>query len=207
MFSGKAKKRSRQPLKQPGQRLKQWLPGILVFLAGGAVLGTAILGTMLLQPGLLPKTVLANPPQEAPTGPTRPQSLPLSAYTVINQQRIELEVAQTPEQQEIGLMFRPSLAPNRGMLFPFSPPRPVAFWMKNCLISLDMVFIRNERVIAISANVPPCRKDPCPSYGPAARASVDHVLELAGGRAAQLGLKVGDSITITPISSPPANIL
>jgi uncharacterized protein len=132
----------------------------------------------------------------------QPQSLPLSAYTMINQERIEIEVADTPDQQAMGLMFRTSLRNDRGMLFPFAPPRPVSFWMKNCLIPLDMVFIRSERVIAIVANVPPCRQDPCPSYGP--KASVDQVLELAAGRAKSLGLTVGSSITILPMPDLPS---
>jgi uncharacterized protein len=134
-----------------------------------------------------------------PALPLQAQQLPLTAYTVINNNRIDIEVAQTPEQQEIGLMFRKSIAPNRGMLFPFSPSRPVSFWMKNCLMPLDMVFIRSERVIAIAAKVPPCRQDPCPTYGP--KAPVDNVLELAAGRAASLGLRVGDTITFNPLPS------
>lgn len=147
-----------------------------------------------------PPSIPTPTPAPFPTLPQQAQQLPLTAYTVINNNRIELEVAQTPEQQAIGLMFRKSIANNRGMLFPFNPARPVGFWMKNCLMPLDMVFIRRERVIDIRANVPPCRQDPCPSYGP--KAPVDNVLELAAGRAASLGLRIGDPITIRPLPNP-----
>lgn len=123
------------------------------------------------------------------------QMLPISAHAEIKGQRILLEVARTPMQQQIGLMYRTSLADNRGMLFPFNPPQPVSFWMKNTKIPLDMIFLREGRVQAIAANVPPCTADPCPSYGPQ-NAIIDHVLELRGGRAAELGLKAGDRITI-----------
>jgi uncharacterized protein len=156
-------------------------------------------GVQSPKPSALPSAIPTSTPALFPALPLRAQQLPLTAYTVINSSRIELEVAQTPAQQEIGLMFRTSIANNRGMLFPFNPARPVGFWMKNCLMALDMVFIRSERVIDIRANVPPCRQDPCPSYGP--KAPVDHVLELGAGRAASLGLQIGDPITIRPLTS------
>ncbi|MEP0816590.1 DUF192 domain-containing protein [Trichocoleus sp. FACHB-46] len=124
------------------------------------------------------------------------QQLPIAAQTKIKGQVIQLEVAQTRQQQAMGLMYRTALAANRGMLFPFNPPRSVGFWMKNTLIPLDMVFLRNGEVKAIRAQVPPCKADPCPSYGPGPNIIIDQVIELRGGRAAQLGLKVGDRINL-----------
>lgn len=144
--------------------------------------------------------LMACAPLEASTPEPGGQQLPIEARTTIGTQEILLEVARTPEQQAIGLMFRRSLAPGRGMLFPFGQARLARFWMKNTLIPLDMVFLREGRVVAIEANVPPCREDPCPSYGP--NLWVDAVLELPAGRSAQLGLKVGDRLAITP--TPPA---
>lgn len=122
------------------------------------------------------------------------QSLPIKANTIINGQLIELEVAETDQQQQIGLMSRTSLADNRGMLFPFSPPRPVYFWMKNTLIPLDMLFLRNGVVQAIESNVPPCQSDPCPTFGP--NVEIDQVIELRSGRAKELGLQPADAIKI-----------
>ncbi|MEM9213773.1 MAG: DUF192 domain-containing protein [Cyanobacteria bacterium P01_F01_bin.150] len=126
------------------------------------------------------------------------QQLPLTAMTTINGTSIYLEVAQTPLQQSIGLMYRSSLHDEKGMLFPFSPPRPVNFWMRNVEIDLDMLFIQDGQVLAIEAEAPPCRTAICPHYGPEG-VPVDYVLELRGGRAAELGIELGDPIVITEL--------
>lgn len=139
--------------------------------------------------------------QAAPT--EMGQVLPITAQAQIGQQVINLEVAQTPRQQAMGLMYRQSLAPDRGMLFAFEPPRPVSFWMKNTKISLDMIFLRQGKVMAIAANVPPCTATPCPVYGPERPVAIDQVIELRGGRAAELGLVVGDRIIVKPLPQSP----
>jgi uncharacterized protein len=128
----------------------------------------------------------------APSSPVRtaPQILPITAKVLLANQMFELEVAKTQQQQAIGLMYRTFLPPNRGMLFPFTPAQPVRFWMKHCKIPLDMVFLHQGKVVSISANVPPCTTEPCPQYGP--DVLVDQVIELQSGRAAAIGLKVGD---------------
>lgn len=150
---------------------------------------------------LPPATTIAPKPPSAIVSPepsaTLGQQLPITAKTVIGNKTIELEVARTSEEQTIGLMYRRALAPNRGMLFPFNPPQPVRFWMKNTLIPLDIIFIRDGKVRYVASRVPPCQKDPCPSYGPAdAKDAIDSVLELAAGRAEELGLKTDSSIEI-----------
>ncbi|MBD2199328.1 MULTISPECIES: DUF192 domain-containing protein [Calothrix] len=123
------------------------------------------------------------------------QKLPITAEAIVpNGTKIQLEVAKTPKQQEIGLMNRTSLPDNQGMLFKFPSPQPVRFWMKNTLIPLDMVFIHNGVVKYIQTSAPPCTKDPCPTYGP--DTSIDTVIELRSGRSSELGLKVGNSIKI-----------
>jgi hypothetical protein len=122
------------------------------------------------------------------------QKLPISAYAIANNRKFELEVARTPQQQATGLMSRTSLANNRGMLFLFSPPQPIKFWMKNTLIPLDIIFLLNGKVQAIAANVPPCKTATCPTYGPDTQ--VDRVVELRGGTAKEIRLKVGDRIQI-----------
>ncbi|MBF2025216.1 MAG: DUF192 domain-containing protein [Oscillatoriales cyanobacterium C42_A2020_001] len=125
------------------------------------------------------------------------QSLPISAQVKVADQVIQLEVARSQDEQAMGLMFRPKLEDNRGMLFPFSPARPVSFWMKNVRINLDMVFLRDGKVIAIASNVPPCTSAPCPVYGP--QSLVDQVIELRGGRAKELGIKPGDRLVVQPL--------
>ncbi|MDJ1185813.1 DUF192 domain-containing protein [Roseofilum casamattae] len=122
------------------------------------------------------------------------QELGISAEVKIKGQTLFLEVARTREEQALGLMYRPPLPDNRGMLFPFESPRLLSFWMKNVPVPLDMVFLLGEEVIAIAESVPPCTTPSCPSYGPEKLA--DRVLELRAGRARELGLQVGDRLAI-----------
>lgn len=131
------------------------------------------------------------------------QSLPITAQAEINGEVIQIEVARTRDQQAMGFMFRPSIPDDRGMLFPFDPPRPVQFWMRNVLVPLDMVFIRDGQVEAIAADVPPCATPQCPVYGPAT--AVNQVLELRGGRAEELGLEKGDRLPIEFLDPEPPN--
>ncbi|MEB3340157.1 DUF192 domain-containing protein [Okeania sp.] len=125
------------------------------------------------------------------------QMLPISAQANFSGQVVNLEVAQTPLEQAVGLMFRTELPDERGMLFSIAPPRTVNFWMRNVFINLDMVFLRNGEIQAIFSNLPPCETEPCPTYGP--DIPVDRVIELRGGRAIELGLTVGDRVDIVQV--------
>lgn len=129
------------------------------------------------------------------------QRLPVTAIATLNDTAIYLEVANTPQQQTIGLMYRASLGDDQGMLFPFSPPRPVSFWMRNVEINLDMLFIQDGTIVAIEASVPPCQTTRCPQYGPGPAVPIDYVLEIRGGRAEELGIEIGDSILITELTN------
>jgi uncharacterized membrane protein (UPF0127 family) len=101
-----------------------------------------------------------------------------------------IEVADTPASREQGLMFRKSLAPNAGMLFDFKTEQQVAFWMQNTLIPLDMLFIAADGTVkTIHANAKPMDTTPIPSGVP-----VRFVLEIPGGRAAEIGAKPGDRL-------------
>lgn len=124
---------------------------------------------------------------------------PLASSPVLlpNGQRILAELAATNPEQERGLMARTELAPDRGMLFLFNRPQPqLLFWMFQTLIPLDIIWTdQDRRIVFISANTPPCpdaNSDRCPTYGPAQ--SSQYVLEIAAGRAAALGLKLGDAL-------------
>ena len=109
--------------------------------------------------------------------------------------RYTVEIADTDAEWERGLMFRVHMADSHGMLFVFPDAQPRYFWMKNTLIPLDIIFFdARKRLINVSADTPPCRADPCPTYASAAPAK--YVLELNAGTAAKLGLKPGDRFTI-----------
>lgn len=140
------------------------------------------------------------PSLEVTKAPMRGQ-LPISAQANIAGQKINLEVARTPQQQATGLMYRTTLADNRGMLFLFEPPQVVGFWMKNVRIPLDMLFIKDGKISAIATDVPPCKTAACPTYGPTT--PIDQVIELRGGVAAKLGIKVGQTVQIQYLSPRP----
>jgi uncharacterized protein len=134
-----------------------------------------------------------------------PQTLPIEAKWCLEATSdrpqshascIELEVARTPQQQSWGLMGRPPLAPLRGMWFPYDQPQVLKFWMHHTPSPLDMLFIRDRRVIAIEAGATPCPHLPCRSYGPDEPA--DGVVELAAGEANRLGIRVGSPAWIGP---------
>ena len=118
--------------------------------------------------------------------------MPLTINSANGKHRFTVEVARTAEQQETGMMFRRALAPNRGMIFPYDPPQFVAFWMKNTLIALDMIFIRADGKIARIATAKPLDETPVPSGD-----TVVAVLEIRGGRSAQLGIRAGDRVDWT----------
>ena len=109
-----------------------------------------------------------------------------------------LEVATTPQQAEIGLMYRTALPVNGGMLFRFEEARPVAFWMKNTLIPLDMVFIQGGQVVHVAHRAQPCRQEPCPVYS--SQKAVDMVIELPGGTSRKNHIQAGTKVQLTPIA-------
>jgi uncharacterized protein len=121
------------------------------------------------------------------------QTVPLTIRSGGKLHRFDVEVARTPEEQSKGLMFRKELPPDGGMLFPFDPPQVASFWMKNTVIPLDMIFIRPDGTIAhIAANTEPYSLQPV-SSGQLNSA----VLEIAGGRAAELGIAENDRVEWT----------
>lgn len=116
--------------------------------------------------------------------------MPLTITSNGRDLRFTVEVARTGEEQAMGLMYRNALAPDRGMIFPMNPPRNASFWMRNTLIPLDMIFVRADGTIAnIAENTVPYSEEPVTSDGP-----VGAVLEIAGGRSAELGIKAGDKV-------------
>jgi uncharacterized membrane protein (UPF0127 family) len=120
--------------------------------------------------------------------------LPIEPLDVITHDgkphHFSVEIADNYETRERGLMFRKSLAPDAGMLFDFKYPQQVAFWMKNTLIPLDIIFIGPDgRILNIARQATPMSEENLPSAGP-----VLGVLEIAGGRAGELGIGPGDKV-------------
>jgi uncharacterized membrane protein (UPF0127 family) len=115
---------------------------------------------------------------------------PLSIETDEATHAFTVEIANTPEAITQGMMFRESMAPDAGMLFDFGEVRQASMWMKNTLISLDMLFIDADgQVIAIARNAVPGSTR---SLGPGV--PVRAVLEIPGGRAKELGIQPGDTV-------------
>lgn len=114
---------------------------------------------------------------------------------LLHGQRFSAELATDDAQRQRGLMMRQSLPPNHGMLFVFPRTDPQAFWMKNTLIPLDMLYFdAARRLVSMQLNVPPCQADPCPVYP--SEAPARYVLELSGGTARRIGVQPGDELKI-----------
>lgn len=116
------------------------------------------------------------------------------SYVEINNKKISIEIADSPEERQQGLMFRTSLSEDQGMLFIFEQSAQVSFWMKNTLIPLDIVFIDENKQIADIQTAQPCTADPCTLYKPPQ--PVLYVLEVNAGFAEKYGIKVGDKVEI-----------
>lgn len=106
-------------------------------------------------------------------------------------QTLEIEIANDDFEVQTGLMYRPSMAENRGMLFVFKQASDHAFYMKNTLIPLDIIFIDSDkRIVNIHKNAHPLDESSLPSDGP-----VQYVLEINGGLSDLWQLKPGDKIS------------
>jgi len=128
----------------------------------------------------------------AQTGP-QPE-LPTEKLVIVTHdgQRHEfnVEMAMTDQQQMTGLMFRPSVPADGGMLFDWGKPRDTQMWMKNTISSLDMLFINADGTIrSITENTVPQSLAVIDSGGPVLAA-----LELAAGTAERLDIRVGDKV-------------
>jgi len=118
---------------------------------------------------------------------------------VVKGQRFLTEVARTPQEQARGLMYRQSLAKDRCMFFLYEEDGYHSIWMKNCLISLDVVWVKADGTVAeMAQNVPPVSPmwtgpdEQIPTYG--GKAVARHFVELPSGTLRRLGVKTGDRI-------------
>ena len=114
----------------------------------------------------------------------------LQVVTRTGTHNFKVEIADDEAERQNGLMNRPSMGPDRGMLFEFEDERDRAFWMHNTYIPLDIIYIDGAgKIVSIAANATPFSETPIPSMGAA-----KGVLELNGGRAAALGIQPGDTV-------------
>jgi uncharacterized membrane protein (UPF0127 family) len=139
---------------------------------------------------VLPFSAWAQSPE--PTGP-QPE-LPKEKLVIVGHNGAEhvfnVEMAITEEQQTVGEMFRKTVPPDGGMLFDWGSPRSSEMWMRNTLVSLDMVFINADGTIrSIAENATPRSLAVIESRGP-----VRATLEIAAGTTAKLDIRVGDTV-------------
>ena len=116
-----------------------------------------------------------------------------------------LEVVDDPESRRQGLMGREHLERNEGILFDFPPGTKPAIWMRNMVISLDLMFVdEQQQLVEVFADVPPCEAAPCEIYQ--VEQPLRFVIEVAAGTAARLGLERGMSLELGDIAdrAPPA---
>jgi Uncharacterized conserved protein len=140
----------------------------------------------LLAPLLL--FLLASCATAAPRDTTSPS-------VVLHGQRFSVELATDDASRARGLMFRTELATDHGMLFVFPYTDQQAFWMKNTLVPLDMLYFGTDRaLVSMQLDVPPCKADPCPSYP--SNAPARYVLELPAGTATRIGAQIGDILEV-----------
>jgi hypothetical protein len=106
---------------------------------------------------------------------------------------LQTEVMVSDQDRQMGLMFRPSLALDHGMLFIFEQPDFHAIWMKNCKFPIDILWLDDQgKVVHVAEKVPPCKAEPCPVYQPLQRAS--YVVELNAGQARKEKAVVGSRL-------------
>ena len=114
---------------------------------------------------------------------------------LINNHVFNVELAISATERSRGLMHRKSLAPNSGMLFIYSKPQIISFWMKETLIPLDLIFFdANGQLIEIHHNIQPCEVTTCKTY--TNKKPAQFALELAGGAAKKFGIKAGSGFSI-----------
>jgi len=119
------------------------------------------------------------------------------SWCIKSMQCLALEVADTPLKRRIGLMKRPSLKQGSGMIFIFQKPVIKKFWMFNTLIPLDIIFVKNNKIIYLEENVPICTEKPCSVYGP--ENYFDYAIELNSGDIERLNIKLRDQVELLRI--------
>ncbi|MFC1625426.1 DUF192 domain-containing protein [Patescibacteria group bacterium] len=118
----------------------------------------------------------------------------------VGETKVDVEIAKTQKERQVGLSNRSSLDENKGMLFVFEKNVTPVFWMKDTQIALDLIWIKDGMVIDITKNVQPepgIPDDKLTRYNP--DGFVDYVLEVNGGFSDKYSLKIGEPVQIPPI--------
>lgn len=125
-----------------------------------------------------------------------------SYWVELGGQRYQVEIANNDAARARGLMFREHMDEDRGMLFIHDAEMPLAYWMKNTKIPLDILYFDNQRkLVAQQRNVPPCSAgNACPAYP--SNAAARYVLELNAGQAERLKLENGAELRLSPTVPP-----
>jgi Uncharacterized conserved protein len=150
----------------------------------GVTRRTAAMGLLAL--------ALAGCAAQAPTGPNGERLEKLAVVTASGRHDFWVEIADEEAERQRGLMFRPPLEADRGMLFtwPGAAPREQSFWMRNTPSSLDILYMDpTGRIVSIASHTTPYSEAPIPSNG-----ASNGVLELRAGRAEEIGAKPGDRV-------------
>ena len=166
----------------------------------GGMVGAALLCAALALSLAYSPPVGAETPLGVENGGRPQRGLPEASVTITDgagrQHVFAAEVVDTPRTRSLGMMFRTEIGPDEAMLFIYERPQEAAFWMRNTLIPLDIIFITAEgRIWRIHENAIPHDETPLPSNG-----RILSVLEIAGGRARALGLRRGDVVTSMALS-------
>lgn len=159
---------------------------------------------LLVAPVLLSVACAQPPPETAieSTEAIRPAPVPVPQAILPDGFTVDLELATTPDEITTGLMFRPSLPRDRGMLLLWTDERLVTIWMMNVLVPLDIAYLDNSgRIVELVEDARPCSAEPCPRF--ATKTPSRAVLEIAAGGAAEHGLEVGSIIRFERVPDYP----
>jgi uncharacterized membrane protein (UPF0127 family) len=150
-------------------------------------------------------TASVTPAETPDTAADLPARVPMKAAptaTLPDGWVVTLELAETEDEQRQGLMFRPSLPDDQGMLFLYEQDWAHTFWMKNTFVALDIIFLAADGTVAdMIEDVRPCKVEPCPRY--TSRVPVRAVLEVVAGTAKAHGVAVGKQLSFEGVRGFP----
>ncbi|MCU0340950.1 MAG: DUF192 domain-containing protein [Spirosomaceae bacterium] len=167
------------------------LLGVFV-IAGGLYLARPLLVERTDTPDIIADSAPATTPEL--TSPTNSGIIKEGEVRFVRDgqmlRKIDVEIAENDADRQKGMMFRPYMADSVGMLFVFERAEPQGFWMKNTMISLDIIYVdENKKIVSIQKNAKPYSEENLPSF-----ANAQYVVEVIGGYCDKNGIKVGDSV-------------